>query len=53
MMTVGEAAEFLQVSRSMVYKLVEDGRVPAFRIGRLVRISQRDLMESLRAFAVA
>lgn len=32
--TVEEAAEYLQVSRRTIYKLTEDGRLPAFRIGK-------------------
>jgi len=32
--TVGEAAEYLCVSRRTIYKLTKEGRLPAFRIGR-------------------
>jgi excisionase family DNA binding protein len=32
--TVGEAAEYLCVSRRTIYKLTEEGRLPAFRIGK-------------------
>ena len=32
--TVGEAAEYLCVSRRTIYKLTQEGRLPAFRIGR-------------------
>lgn len=32
--TVDEAAEYLCVSKRTIYKLTEDSRLPAFRIGR-------------------
>jgi len=32
--TVGEAAEYLSVSRRTIYKLTQEGRLPAFRIGQ-------------------
>src|SRR5579872_4729228 len=36
--TIPEAARFLNLSRAMVHKLVADGRVPACRFGRAIRI---------------
>lgn len=42
LMDVQEVAAFLNVSRSMVYKLAEQGALPAVRIGRLVRFRRRD-----------
>ena len=33
-MTVKQAAEWLAISRSSVYKLIEEGRLPYQRIGR-------------------
>jgi excisionase family DNA binding protein len=36
--TASEAAQFLRLSRAMVHKLIAEGRVPACRYGRLVRI---------------
>lgn len=32
--TVEEAAEYLCVSKRTIYKLTEEGRLPAFRIGK-------------------
>ena len=32
--TVEEAAEYLCISKRTIYKLTQDGRLPAFRIGR-------------------
>lgn len=36
--SVAEVAAFLQVSTQTIYRLVEDEKIPAFRIGRSVRI---------------
>ena len=32
--TIGEAAEYLCVSKRTIYKLTKNGRLPAFRIGQ-------------------
>lgn len=36
--TTREAAEFLQLSSSMIRKLIEAQKIPAHRFGRLIRI---------------
>lgn len=42
-MTVLEAAEYLGVGRSLMYRLVRTKQVEAFRVGRAVRILQSTL----------
>lgn len=42
-MTVLEAAEYLGVGRSLMYRLVRTRQVEAFRVGRAVRILQSTL----------
>lgn len=37
--TAMEAAKFLRLSKAMVHKLIGEGKVPACRYGRAVRIS--------------
>jgi excisionase family DNA binding protein len=32
--TIDEAGEYLRVSKRTIYKLTEEGRLPAFRIGK-------------------
>jgi excisionase family DNA binding protein len=44
LISVSEAAEFLGVSRSMVYVLMEDGQLPYVKIGRARRIPRRALL---------
>ncbi len=33
-MTIGELAKYLKVSKSTLYKLCQDGRVPGQKVGR-------------------
>lgn len=39
LMDVSEVADYQRISRAMVYKLVERGKVPAISIGLLLRVS--------------
>jgi excisionase family DNA binding protein len=32
-MDIGEASEYLGVSRAVLYKHINDGRIPAFKLG--------------------
>lgn len=45
LVTVREAAAFLNLSRSTLYALMEQGRLPYTRIGRARRIPRRALIE--------
>lgn len=47
-LNAGEVAEYLHISRSMVYKMIECRQIPAVRIGRLLRISRCELDQTLR-----
>ena len=44
-MTVSEVAEYLKISEVTTYKLVQEGRLPAFKIGRHWRLKKSDLTE--------
>ena len=43
LISVVEAAEIMGLSRSMVYELLAEGRLPSIRIGRTRRIDVADL----------
>lgn len=45
--TVAEVAAILRVSKMTVYRLVNDGTLPAFRFGRSIRINPDDLKRYL------
>ena len=49
LMTVREAAEFLGLSRSTVYELMESGELPFAKIGKARRIPRR----AVTAFAAS
>lgn len=44
-MTVSEVATYLKISEVTTYKLVQEGKIPAFKIGRSWRIKRSDLKE--------
>jgi len=43
MLTAEQVAEMYQVSKKTVYRWAKQGAIPAFREGRVVRFSQRDI----------
>lgn len=42
-LTVNQVAEYLQLSEMTTYKLVQEGKLPAFKIGRHWRVKKSDL----------
>ena len=44
-----QIADYLRVSKTSVYKLIERQKIPAIRIGRLLRVRKDKLDETLRA----
>ena len=40
-LTIDELAEYLKISKSTLYKLVQEGKVPGQKIGRHWRFSRR------------
>jgi excisionase family DNA binding protein len=45
--TIPEVAEYLKMSKSKVYDLVKQEKIPFIRIGRNVRIRQSDFLKWL------
>lgn len=43
LMTVSDVARSLSVSRSLVYRWVEEDRIPCFRLGKTLRFSQPEI----------
>ncbi len=48
-LTVAEVAAVMRVSKMTVYRLVHSGELPAVRVGRSFRVSERDVNEYLRS----
>jgi len=44
-MTITQVANYLQISEITTYKWVNDGKLPAFKIGRHWRVKKEDLTE--------
>lgn len=49
LMHVPQIADYLRVSKTSVYKLIKRQKIPAIRIGRLLRVRKDELDETLRA----
>jgi putative molybdopterin biosynthesis protein len=45
LLTAGEIAKILNISRAKVYRLIQRGQIPSIRIHRLVRVMPADLRE--------
>ena len=48
-LTVAQAAKLLQVSQNTLYSLIAQGVVPHVRYGKLIRIPQWALLQSIAA----
>lgn len=46
-MTVAQVAEYLQLSQVTTYKLVQEGKIPAFKIGNNWRVKKEDLSDHI------
>jgi excisionase family DNA binding protein len=44
-MTITQVAEYLQISEMTTYKLVNEGKIEGFKIGRHWRVKKEDLTE--------
>lgn len=44
-MTISQVADYLQISEVTTYKLVQEGRIPGFKIGRHWRVRRDDLRQ--------
>lgn len=47
-LTVAEVAAVMRVSKMTVYRLVHNGDLPAVRVGRSFRVSERAVSDYLR-----
>jgi len=47
-LTVAEVAAVMRVSKMTVYRLVHNGELPAVRVGRSFRVSEKDVDEYLK-----
>ncbi|HEV8565353.1 MAG TPA: helix-turn-helix domain-containing protein [Actinomycetota bacterium] len=43
LLTVNEVADLLRVSRMTVYRLIKQGDLPSFRVGRGYRLREEDV----------
>lgn len=48
LLTGTEVAQRLRISRAKVYMLIQRGEIPSVKMGRNVRVRQRDMEEYIR-----
>lgn len=44
-MTITQVAEYLKISEITTYKLVQEGKIQAFKVGRHWRVMKEDIKE--------
>jgi len=49
LLTADDVARVLNCSQSMAYRLMQDGSIPAVRLGRAVRVRPQDLDEFIQS----
>ena len=42
-LTLEQIAEYLQMSTSSIYKMAQDGKIPAYKVGRQWRFKKEDV----------
>ena len=52
-LTVIEAAQYLKMGRSTVYKLAQEGKLPTHRVGRQWRFDVKELYKWLKSGKLA
>ena len=48
LLTISEVAEFLQMNSMTVYSWVKDGKIPAFKIGKVWRFRKTEIDKWLK-----
>ena len=48
LLTVGQTAELLQISRDTAYELIHRGEIPHIKIGRIIRVPRAGVGEWIR-----
>lgn len=52
-MSSGEAAEVLGLRTRTLYRLIDEGQLPAFRFGRVIRLRRSDVEEFIERCRIA
>jgi len=42
-MSTGDAADYLGVQSRTLYRFIDEGRLPAYRLGRVIRLKREDV----------
>lgn len=48
-LTLEQIAEYLQMSTSSIYKMVQKGKIPAYKVGRQWRFKKKEIDEWIKS----
>lgn len=51
-LSIEEARRIIGISARTLYRLIDDGSVPAYRFGRVIRLQQREVLAFIQAARV-
>jgi excisionase family DNA binding protein len=43
-MSTGEVAEYLGVNTRTLYRMIDEGELPAYKLGRVIRLQETDVV---------
>ncbi len=52
-MSTGEAADYLGVTLRTVYRFIDEGQLPAYKFGRVIRVKEQDVVAFVEASRIA
>lgn len=52
-MSTGEVAEYLGVNTRTLYRMIDEGELPAYKFGRVIRLQEGDVLAFLEKARIA
>jgi excisionase family DNA binding protein len=52
-MSTGEVAEYLGVNTRTLYRMIDEGELPAYKFGRVIRLQEQDVLGFLERARIA
>lgn len=52
-MSTGEVAEYLGVNTRTLYRMIDEGELPAYKFGRVIRLQESDVVAFIERARVA
>lgn len=52
-MSTGEVAEYLGVNTRTLYRMIDEGELPAYKFGRVIRLQEKDVLSFVERARIA